>query len=531
MTRPHAVDSAPDELRARLTEAEDTLRALRHGEVDAVIVDGDDGPKVYTLTSAEQPYRDLVEQMQEGAAILTVDGDVLYCNQRFADLLAEPLEQVIGSSIDRLTTISPPSTAAMLRAGRGAGRARLILSDGSSRDVYLSVTTSTTDNVERRNLIVADLTDLVGAQEDRNRAERENRAKDEFIAMLGHELRNPLGAIVGAVQVMNASELADSTSARARAVIVRQVKNLSRLIDDLLDAGRLVTGKIALAREPLEFSEIVVRSVSSMSASDRLDRHIELHTTRVWIDADGTRMEQVVGNLVGNAIKYTEPGGRIRIQLTSDGREATLRVADDGVGIEPDLLPRVFNLFVQGNQSLARARGGLGIGLSLVRSLVDLHGGTVSVTSDGPGRGSTFEVRLPTIPSPAARAQLASASKAAIQRRVLVIEDKADTREMYRAALELAGHIVIEAADAEEGLALLKSERPSFALVDIGLPGFDGYELARRFRAEPDSQSVVLVALTGYGSPDDRERARLAGYDHHLVKPVAPETLQQLLSR
>lgn len=520
-----------EDLRARLADAEETLRAIRHGEVDAVVVQGDTGEQVYTLTSADQPYRDLIEQMQEGAAILTVEGDILYCNRRFAELVGLSLEQVIGASIDQFLASTGRAAKAMLRAGRGAGRGRLIGQDGMHRDVYLSVTTAATDGVQRRNLIVADISDLIGAEIDRDRAERENRAKDEFIAMLGHELRNPLGAIVGAAQVLKALESGESPATRARAVILRQVKHLSRIIDDLLDAGRLVTGKIALASQPVDLSDVVRRSVVTVAGNDRLNRQIDLEIDAVWVDADPTRMEQVVGNLIGNAVKYTDDGGRIRVQLAADGNEAVLRVQDDGIGIEPELLPRIFNLFVQGSQPLDRARGGLGIGLSLVRRLVELHNGTISVMSDGPGHGSTFVMRLRRIAPPAPTPTAPEAPSPAVTRRVLVIEDNADTREMYRTVLELAGHTVIEAGNAADGLALLKTARPGVALVDIGLPGFDGYELARRFRAEPEGDSVVLIALTGYGSPDDRERSRLAGYDHHLVKPVAPETLQKLLAR
>ena len=409
--------AAIDDLRARLAEAEETLRAIRHGEVDAVVVQSDAGEQVYTLTSADQPYRDLVEQMQEGAAILTVDGDILYCNRGFARLVGMPLELVIGAPIDQFTSGRGDSVAAMLRAGRGAGRGKLVAANGDERDVYLSVTTASADNVERRNLIVADLSDLIGAESDRDRAERENRAKDEFIAMLGHELRNPLGAIVGAVQVLDAIEPADSMSRRARGVISRQVKHLSRIIDDLLDAGRIVTGKIALTRQPLDLSAVVRRSVATVAGNERPDRHIDMEVDSVWISADTTRMEQVVGNLIGNAVKYSDTGGRIRIQLGAEGPEAVLRVEDDGIGIDEELLPRIFNLFVQGNQTLARARGGLGIGLSLVRSLVELHGGTVSVTSDGPGRGSTFVVRFPRIDPPAAAAPRAAAPPRPSRRR------------------------------------------------------------------------------------------------------------------
>jgi PAS domain S-box-containing protein len=529
--RDKVTDTTFDDLRARLAEAEDTIRALRSGEVDAVIVDSDTGPRIFTLTSAEQPYRELVEQMQEGAAILTVAGDILYCNRRFAELVGLPLEHVIGGSIDRFSTVGGSSIRRMLDRGRGAGRTHLVGSDGRERDIYLSVTTTTVDNAERRNLIVADLTDLIGAEASRDRAERENRAKDEFIAMLGHELRNPLGAIVGAVQVLDALEPAQSTSKRARAVIARQVKHLSRIIDDLLDAGRLVTGKIGLARQPLELSELVRRIISTIVGNERPDRHFDIEADVVWVNADPTRMEQIVGNLIGNAVKYSNDGGCIRVRLGVEGAEAVLSVEDDGMGIDAELLPRVFNLFVQGNQTLARSRGGLGIGLSLVRNLVELHGGTVQAASEGPSCGSRFTVRLGRTDPPAPRPAPSGPNGPPIKRRVLVVEDNADTREMYRTVLELAGHEVLEAGNGTEGLALLKSERPGVALVDIGLPGFDGYEVARRFRAEPEGGSVMLVALTGYGAQEDRARSREAGYDYHLVKPVSPETLQKLLER
>jgi signal transduction histidine kinase/ActR/RegA family two-component response regulator len=528
--QPSDVAETLEELRTRLAEAEETLRAIRHGEVEAVVVEGPKGPQVYTLTTAEQPYRNLVELMQEGAVILTTGGDILYCNRRFAELVQLPLERVIGSGIDRFSTDADGSMASLLRTGRGAGRGRLRTSTGATRDVYMSVTTAVFDDVERRNLIVADLTDLIGAELDRDRAERENRAKDEFIAMLGHELRNPLGAIAGAVRVMSAVDPAESPSGRARAVIVRQVTHLSRIIDDLLDAGRLVTGKIALTRQPIDLAEVASRCLITVAGNERPVRHFDLETDSVWIDADPTRMEQIVGNLIGNAVKYTEDGGHIRIRLSAEGPDAVLEVEDDGVGIDAELLPRIFNLFVQGNQSLARVRGGLGIGLSLVRSVIELHGGNVSVASDGPGRGSRFVVRLPRIDAPPLENPSEASTIRSAKHRVLVVEDNNDTREMYRASLELAGHLVLDAADATAGLALLKSERPGIALVDIGLPGFDGYELARRFRAEPEGQSVILVALTGYGSPADRERSRRAGYDYHLVKPVSPETLEHLLA-
>ena len=523
-------EATVEELRARLAEAEDTLRAIRAGEVDALVVHSDTGEQVYTLRSADHPYRDLVEQMREGAAILTLEGDILYCNRRFAELVNLPLEKVVGASIERFIAAVDRQSVATLASGQGGTyEGRLIAHGGRTVDVYLSLTSTASDGVERRGLIVADLSELLDARADRDRAERANRAKDEFMAMLAHELRNPIGAIAGAVQVLDVIGSQKGPAIRARSVIARQIQHLARLIEDLLDVGRLATGKIVLARQPVDLADLVRRSIGAIAGDGRLDRRVEVNTEPVWIDADATRIEQIVGNLVGNAIKYTEPGGRIRVSLTLDRRDALLGVADDGLGIDPELLPRIFDLFVQGDQTLDRSRGGLGIGLTLVHRLVELHGGTVSVTSDGPGRGSTFSVRLPSIRAPREEPAQRLPAPAVIKRRVLIIEDNKDSREMYCAALQLAGHDVLEAADAIQGLALLKSACPDVALIDIGLPGLDGYEVARRCREDPAAANVVLVALTGYGSAEDRERARQAGFDHHMVKPVSPDTLDDLL--
>jgi len=252
-------------------------------------------------------------------------------------------------------------------------------------------------------------------------------------------------------------------------------------------------------------------------------------TESTWVDADATRLEQIVGNLLSNAIKYTERDGHIAISVTAEGQEAVLRVRDDGAGIERHLLPRVFDAFVQGDRTLNRAHGGLGIGLTLVRRLVELHGGDVSARSGGVKQGSTFEVRLPRRAAPEHRPVAGVTEVIAVKRRVLIVEDNRDAGDMYRMLLELAGHEVLLAADGPSGLEMLKSARPDIALVDIGLPGMDGYELAKRFRAEAGADRVVLVALTGYGSSNDRERSKRAGFDHHLTKPVDADALRSLL--
>jgi two-component system, sensor histidine kinase len=522
------------ELSARLEEAEETLRAVRAGEIDAFVVQGPRGDQVFTLRSAEQPYRTLVEEMQEGAAILTLAGDIVYCNRQFSTMIAIPLEDVIGRPLDRFLSSGADrlAFASLRKAGSGKCRARLSAANGKVVEVLLSLSMSRSDEeTERLNLIVTDLSALLDAQSGRDRAEQENQAKDEFMAMLAHELRNPLSAISAAVQVLEASNGQSAPALRARSIIARQVTHLARLVDDLLEVGRVVTGKIVLDRRPIDLADVVQRAVT-VCAERRGDQQLEVQAQPVWIEGDLVRMEQIVNNIVGNAVKYTPSGGHIRVWIIDEGAEAVLRVEDDGYGISPDLLPRVFDLFVQGERTLDRSQGGLGIGLTLVRRLVQLHGGTVSASSEGPGRGSTFTVRLPKINRPQqVETSPTNGSYSPCQRRVLIIEDNRDAREMLRMMLELFGHQVIEAEEGMCGLELLQAAQPDVAVVDVGLPGLNGYEVARRFRAQPGSERVTLVALTGYGTPEARERSRQAGFDHHLIKPVNAEALEEIMRR
>ena len=366
---------------------------------------------------------------------------------------------------------------------------------------------------------------LFGRQElARAEAEAANRGKDEFLAMLGHELRNPLGAISSAAHVLTLAEARGADTTRAREIIARQVQHLARLVDDLLDVSRVVAGKVVLRLQPLEVAE-TARRVAALHGG----RHvITVQATPVWVSADPTRLEQVVTNLLANAVKYAPAGSEIVVSVGPEDRQAVLRVRDSGVGIRPELLPRVFDLFVQADRSLERTGGGLGIGLTLVRHLVQLHGGTVEAASPGPGRGSTFTVRLPALTTSPEPTETASAPVAGPARRILVVEDNDDAREMLRNLLRLLGHEVYEARDGAIGVEEARRLRPDFALIDIGLPGIDGYEVARRIRA--DVPGARLVAVTGYGQPDDLERARAAGFDVHLVKPVDPLQLQKVLS-
>ena len=368
------------------------------------------------------------------------------------------------------------------------------------------------------------------AREGAARAEAEaaNRSKDEFLAMLSHELRNPLGAISSAIQVLDRVGDA-SLGARARGVIARQTQHLSRLVEDLLDVSRAVTGKIAIRREVVDLAAVAERVMAGTAA-----RHatragdISLAARPVRVLGDAVRLEQVLTNLVDNALKYTPSGGRVAVSVHEEQGAAVLAVDDSGVGIEPALLPHVFDLFVQADRSLERTAGGLGIGLTLVRQIVELHGGTVAASSDGIGRGSRFTVRLPTTLAapPAAGAPPADGDR---RLRILVVEDNDDAREMLRELGRLLGHEIHDVADGASGVEMAIRLRPDVTLIDIGLPGIDGYEVARRIRSEVGGRCLRLVALTGYGRAEDRERALAAGYDEHLVKPVDPARLAAVL--
>ena len=363
-------------------------------------------------------------------------------------------------------------------------------------------------------------------------AQRASRAKDEFLAMLGHELRNPLGAISTAVSLLGVAGGREATADRARAVIDRQTRHLSRLVDDLLDVSRATTGKAVLVREPLDFGELVTTVMNTWRSSGRFERHhVIVEVESVWVHADEARMEQIVSNLAGNALKYTPAGGRVTIRVTADDTTAILEVSDTGVGMPPELVGKAFDLFVQSERTLDRAQGGLGIGLTMVRALVEMHGGTVEARSEGLGQGSSLRVRLPRVgPGAAPRLAARTPETPAQPHRVLIVEDNDDAREMLRVQLSRDGHEVFEAADGQAGVDMATTVRPDVALIDLGLPNLDGYEVARRIRAAANGRSMLLVAVTGYGQAEDRRLARDAGFDAHLTKPVLPERLAQVFA-
>jgi signal transduction histidine kinase len=369
----------------------------------------------------------------------------------------------------------------------------------------------------------------------RREAEAASRAKDDFLAMLSHELRNPLAPILTALELMRRREGAQVVE-RERNVIERQARGLTRLVDDLLDVSRITRGKVDLERRPVEMAAVVARAVEMASPLLEEKRH---HLTVTTVEgcpvlADEHRLAQAVANLLTNAARYTDPGGHVEIRSFRDGADVVLAVQDDGIGMSAELLPRVFEVFVQGARTLDRAQGGLGLGLAIARSLVALHGGSLFAESAGTGRGSTFTLRLPHIeasaaaPDPATTAPAIPASPA-YTARVLVVDDNQDAADVLADALNAAGYEARTAYDAPAALEMARSFRPTVAMLDLGLPVMDGYELARHLRALAETAGVRLVAITGYGQPADRELSRQAGFDEHLVKPLDFTTIVSIL--
>ena len=461
-------------------------------------------------------------------------------NQPLLDVLPELRGQVFPSLLREVYETGIPYVGSEMPAV-------LARKDGPPATVYFNFVYSpfrkADGEIEGVFVIASDVTEQVLSRnqlnELREAAESANRAKDEFLAMLGHELRNPLSPILTALQLMKLR--GSDASERERTVIERQVTHLTRLVDDLLDVSRIARGKVELKEEIVEIAEIVAKAIEIASPLleqriHRVDVHVQRHD--LTVKGDATRLSQVISNLLTNAAKYTPPGGRITIRTEPEDGQVVVRVRDTGMGIAPEVLPRVFDLFVQERQAIDRSQGGLGLGLTIVRNLVERHGGTVSASSEGPGKGSEFVVRLPRVTvgqgfehAPADRAAPDFVGlRTGDAPKVLVVDDSADGAEMLATALNTQGYDTRVAYDAPLALKIAADFLPDVALLDIGLPVMDGYELAVRLRELPGLNGLKLIALTGYGQESDRRKSREAGFDHHLVKPVDLSMLESLLA-
>ena len=488
---------------------------------------------------AEEKFRLAVEAAP--AAMIMVDerGTIVLVNALTEQLLGYTRDEIVGQSVDRLVPSRLSDRHAEYRAGFfGEPRPRPM---GAGRDLYarrkdgsevpVEIGLSPLDTGDGRFVLagVTDITDRKAAEQALHEADRR---KDEFLAMLAHELRNPLGAITNAAQLLKQLGPPEGNLRWARDVIERQAGHLARLVDDLLDVSRISRGHIVLRREAVPLAAAValaLETVRPLVEARRQKLTSTIPGEPLWVDGDTTRLAQVIGNLLSNASRYNGPGGAISLTVQREAAAVVVRVQDTGIGIAAEMLPRVFDLFVQGGRAADHPPGGLGLGLTLARRLAEMHGGRLEAFSEGRGRGSEFVLRLPVLLGDyPVKAAARPATVYEARRRILVVDDNADSAEALALALGATGHDVRLAADGSSALEGAAEFQPEVVLLDIGLPGMDGYEVARRLRADGGAQ-MVLVALTGYGQEEDRQRARDAGFDHHLVKPIPPDALLALL--
>jgi two-component system CheB/CheR fusion protein len=490
-----------------------------------------ESPRV--LLASEARFRKLIETSADGMLVVRSDGTILFANPAVQILLARSAEALVGQPFG-LPVTAGDTTELDIPRGDGVLVAEMRVTETEWED-QPALLASFRDITERKRL----------EETLRHQAEalREaDRRKDEFLAMLAHELRNPLAPIHNAVHVMRLNGDDRQTLERMRDLVDQQVQHLARLVDDLLDVSRITRGKIRLRTEPVDLAaaiDRVVAAVRPMVDDRRQTLVVRLPARPVRLQADPTRLDQILVNLLNNASKYTDPGGRIELAAERLEDAVAIHVRDHGMGISPEMLPKVFDLFAQADTTLDRSQGGLGIGLTLVQRLVELHGGTIAAHSDGPGRGSEFVIRLPALkvpvpaePPPRTAGRGASRHPQATgrRRRVLLVDDNVQAAESLALLVKLWGHDARIAHNGPDALAAARSYQPDVALLDIGLPGMDGYETARSLRAEPGLQDVLLVATTGYGRDEDRHRAREAGFHHHMVKPLDLDRLHDLLN-
>lgn len=466
---------------------------------------------------------DLRENLDESALALLTTEEALRPAVR--DLLERfVVEQPPWSDLPIVIFTGPDSGGRAASVDVLGERANITLVD---RPVRLKTLKSVINAVARGRFRQYEMRDLV------NKLEARIAERDRFLAILGHELRNPLATIVLAAQMVDPSE--STLDAQQAARIERQALHLSRLVDDLLDLSRITTGKITLKRAQVDLNQLVEQALRSLQTG-RFRRDLDLKfspaPSPVIIDGDALRVEQVVTNLLTNAFKYTPEGGSVTVETSVKDGFGELRVSDTGVGIAPDRIDSIFELFSQAENAIGRSQGGMGIGLHLVRSLVELHGGSVRARSEGLGKGSTFTVRLPLAKeTPRGDAVVSKHEPAPVctNRKIVVVDDNADIRDLLQLRLRRLGHVVETAADGHTGLKRIESTRPHVAIIDIGMPGVDGYELAKQVR-DAVSRDILLIALTGFGQAEDKEKALAAGFDEHLTKPVRVEELQRIFA-
>ena len=496
----------------------------------------------------------IVDSSDDAIVSKTLEGRILSWNAGASRIFGYTAAEAIGQPI---TMIIPPELLAeeqrildQVRSGQRIEHFDTIriAKDGRRIPISLAVSPVRDSNgtIVGASKVARDISDRKAAEQalresaERLRASEEalrdaDRRKDEFLALLAHELRNPLAPIRYTLAANRKSGRTPEQRKRAEEIIERQVTHMSRLLDDLLDVSRITRSTLELKKSPTELTSVIgsaIETARPVLDSKRHNLSLDLPKHAVRLEVDPVRLSQVFSNLLINAAKYTDPGGHIQLRAAREGSDIVVTIRDNGIGISADMMPRLFAMFSQAQAALGRSEGGLGIGLSLVRGLVTLHGGSVEARSDGPGCGSEFTVRLPARTPPEEPADIdegADAPVAGAGMKILVVDDNRDAADTCAALLELSGHHVQTAYTGRRALELAETFRPHAILMDIGLPDFDGYQLAAKVRAAPWGRAIILIAVTGWGREEDRRRAFDAGCDHHLTKPIAPETVESLL--
>ncbi len=484
----------------------------------------------------------IVESSDDAIIGKNLDGIILSWNAAAQRIYGYAAEEVIGQPFALLIPSDRPDelTGIMeqLRRGERIDHYETVRVRKDGRRVDVSVTISpirdSSGTIRGASSIARDITTLKRAADHQREADRR---KDEFLAVLAHELRNPLAPLFNGLHILRVSGNHRPTIEQARTMMERQLRQLARLVEDLLDVSRVTRGKIALRRERLDLGRLVRTTTEDRRAiveQAGLTLTLEVPETPLWVMGDSTRLAQILVNLLDNAVRFTNRGGRVSVGLRADPAQqrVALHVRDTGIGIDPQLLPHLFEPFHQADRSLERSKGGLGLGLALVKGLTELHGGEVQAQSEGTGKGAEFVVRLPLEAEPAALSSMPTGCQPTGERqRILVVEDNRDAADSLRMLLELLGHEVRVAYAGPEGVQAARAWHPDIVLCDVGLPGLDGYGVAGELRRNPATAQARLVAVTGYGSDEDRDRARQAGFDHHLTKPADPAALVQLLGQ
>ena len=537
------------ELSARLAEAEALLAAIRDGEVDPLVV-GDD---VFTLDSANAATNrmrgNVLAQMEDAVVVVNADDRLTYINPAAERQYGLDASAALGRHRAELYDLRwhseeerADSAAALRATGAWRGRVVHVKRNGDVIDAESSVTLlRDRDGADAGCLsVVRDVSEREAAERERRAADQAlreaDRRKDVFLATLAHELRNPLAPIGNSLAVLRLS--ADpAVHAKAYGVIERQLAQLVHLVDDLLDVGRITQGKLELRRARVELAQIVRAGIETSRPLIDAGGHLLVVSgdlgDAIAVDADLTRMTQVVANLLNNAAKFTPFGGRIEISTAREGAQAVISVADTGIGMAAELLPEVFEMFAQRQRSVDRAHGGLGIGLALVKRLVEMHDGTVEAQSEGAGRGSRFVVRLTALPATTAEPAVGAKTGTGVAGHdacVLIVDDNRDSADSMATLIGMLGFRTSVAYDGDEALRIAADLRPDVVLMDLGMPRMSGHEVARRLRAQSWAASILLIALSGWGQDEDRRRTAEAGFDHHLVKPLDLDALTLLLA-